>query len=57
MYMYIYRAPPFSRFLAVYVGSGLQLFVMTILTLIFATLGYVVYMLYELKHAAALPKA
>ena len=36
----VFRAPPLARILAVYVGSGFQLFVMTILTLVFATLGF-----------------
>jgi len=36
----VFRPPPLARILAVFVGSGFQLFVMTILTLCFATLGF-----------------
>jgi transmembrane 9 superfamily protein 2/4 len=36
----VFRAPPLGRVLAVYAGSGFQLFVMTILTLMFAMLGF-----------------
>ncbi len=36
----VFRAPPLARILSVYVGCGFQLFVMTILTLVFAALGF-----------------
>jgi len=36
----VFRPPPQARVLSVLVGSGFQLFVMTILTLCFATLGF-----------------
>ncbi|EKX43113.1 hypothetical protein GUITHDRAFT_163927, partial [Guillardia theta CCMP2712] len=40
VYADVFRAPPFGRLLSVMTGSGLQLFIMTILTLLFATLGF-----------------
>jgi len=36
----VFRPPPYPRVLAVYAGTGMQLFVMTFFTLLFATLGF-----------------
>lgn len=36
----VFRPPPFAALLSVYAGSGMQLFVMSILTLTFAALGF-----------------
>ena len=36
----VFRAPPHAGLLCVYVGSGVQLFAMTLVTMIFALLGF-----------------